>query len=119
MRREYFTSNSSVYIQSVEADKELWARRAGDGGLQRLSGAVHISRRKFEELMAEYQSALPGGGVCLDAELAAELFGDAQREKFIGNIANDDTTIFFLVAKDPGAYEIGCSSTIKRIEQIQ
>ncbi|MDD5326859.1 MAG: hypothetical protein PHY02_03480 [Phycisphaerae bacterium] len=119
MQRKYFTRKAGVFFQSVRSGKELWIKQDRSGKIQRLAGGLLLPRGKFEELIEEYPSSLLDKTNCLDAEVARELFEDARREKFAGNIEYEDTVIFFLIEKGPDKYEIGCSSTIERIEEIK
>lgn len=119
MQKKYFTIKGSIYIQSVRGGREHWIKQDRNGKIQALAGGIHISRRKFKELMEEYSCSLLDKTTCLDAEVGKEFFEDASREKFAGNLENEDTTIFYLIEKGPGKYEIGCSSTIERIEKVK
>src|SRR4030042_1550196 len=117
MERKYFTKKGSVYIQSIRRRKELWIKQDRNGEIQTLVGGIHISKKKFGELIKEYPSSLLDKTYCFDADVEREFFEDAKREKFIGSIENEDTVIFFLVKKGPDKYGIGCSSLVTRIEE--
>jgi hypothetical protein len=118
MQRKFFTKKGSVYTQSIRKGKELWIKKDRDGEIQTLVGGIHISRKRFKELIKEYPSSLLDKTYCFDADVEREFFEDAKREKFTGSIENEDTVIFFLVKKGPDKYGIGCSSLVERIEEI-
>ncbi len=118
MQRKFFTKKGSVYIQSIRRGRELWIKEDKNGEIQTLMGGIHISKKKFKELIKEYPSSLLDKTYCFDADVEREFFEDAKREKFIGSIEDEDTVIFFLIKKRPDKYGIGCSSLVKRIEEI-
>ena len=117
MQRKYFTKKESVYIQTIEGNKEFWIKQDKDGEIQPLMGGIHISRGKLKELMKEYPSSLLDKTYCFDADVEREFFEDAKREKFTGSIESEETVIFFLVKREPDRYGIGCSSLVERIEE--
>jgi hypothetical protein len=117
MQRKFFTKKGSVYIQSIRKGKELWIKQQRDGRLQTLAGGIHISKKKFKELIKEYPSSLLDTTYCFGLDVEREFFEDAKRERFTGNIKDEDTVIFFLVKKVPDKYGIGCSSLVERIEE--
>jgi hypothetical protein len=117
MQRKFFTKKGSVYTQTGKRGKELWIKQDKDGEIQPLVGGIHISRKKFRELIKEYPSSLLDKTYCFDADVEREFFEDAKREKFTGNVENEKTVIFFLVKKGPNKYGIGCSSLVERIEE--
>jgi hypothetical protein len=117
MERKYFTKKGSVYIQSIRRGKELWIKEDKNGEIQTLVGGLHISKRKFSELLKEYPSSLLDTTYCFDLDAEREFFEDAKREKFTGNIEEEDTVIFFLIKKGPDKYGIGCSSLVTKIEE--
>ena len=116
MQRKFFTKKGSVYVQTIQRDKELWIKQDKGGEIQPLVGGIHISRRKFKELLREYPSSLLDKTYCFDEDVEREFFEDAKREKFTGSIESEETVIFFLVKKEPDRYGIGCSSLVERIE---
>jgi hypothetical protein len=118
MERKYFTRKGSVYIQSIRRRKELWIKQERDGRIQTLVGGIHISKKKFSELIKEYPSSMLDTTYCFGLDVEREFFEDAKREKFTGDIKDEDTVIFFLVRKGPDKYGIGCSSTVERIEEV-
>jgi hypothetical protein len=118
MQRKFFTKKGSVYTQSIRRGKELWIKKDRDGEIQTLVGGIHISRKRFKELIKEYPSSLLDKTYCFDADVEREFFEDAKREKFTGSIEDEDTVIFFLIKKGPDKYGIGCSSLVERIEEI-
>jgi hypothetical protein len=118
MQRKFFTKKGSVYTQSIRRGKELWVKQDRDGEIEPLMGGIHISRKRFKELIKEYPSSLLDTTYCFDLDAEREFFEDAKREKFTGNIEDEDTVVFFLVKKGPDKYGIGCSSLVKRIEEI-
>jgi hypothetical protein len=117
MERKYFTKKGSVYIQSIRRRKELWIKQERDGGIQTLVGGIHLSKKKFGELIKEYPSSLLDTTYCFGLDVEREFFEDAKRERFTGNIEDEDTVIFFLIKKGPDKYGIGCSSLVTRIEE--
>ena len=117
MQRKFFTKKGSVYTQSIRRGKELWIKEDRNGEIQTLVGGIHISRKKFKELIKEYPSSLLDKTYCFDADVEREFFEDAKREKFTGSIENEKTVIFFLVKKRPDKYGVGCSSLVERIEE--
>jgi hypothetical protein len=122
MQRKFFTKKKSIYIQTIRRapggkPKELWLKQDKDGEIQPLVGGIHISRKKIRELIKEYPSSLLDKTYCFDADIEREFFEDAKRERFIGNIEDEETVIFFLIKKRPNRYGIGCSSPIERIEE--
>ena len=117
MQRKYFTKKGSVYIQSVRRGRELWIKQERDGRIQTLVGGIHISRKKFSELIKEYPSTLLDTTYCFGLDVEREFFEDARREKFTGNIEDEDTVIFFLIKKGPDKYGMGCSSIVESIEE--
>jgi hypothetical protein len=118
MQRRFFTKKGSVYTQIVgKRGKEFWTKQDKGGEVQPLVGGIHISRKKFKELVREYPSSLLDTTYCFDAEAEREFFEDAKRERFTGDTEDEDTVIFFLVRKGPGKYGIGCSSLVGRIEE--
>ncbi|MFA5238519.1 MAG: hypothetical protein WC476_02250 [Phycisphaerae bacterium] len=119
MQRKYLTKKGSFYIQSVRRGKELWIKQDRDGEIQTLVGGIHISKKRFRELIKEYPSSLLDKTYCFDLDTEREFFEDARREKFIGNIEDEDTVIFFLVKKGPDKYGIGCSSLVMKIEETR
>ncbi|MDD5063308.1 MAG: hypothetical protein PHQ35_00930 [Phycisphaerae bacterium] len=118
MERKFFTKKGSVYIQSIRRRNELWIKEDKNGEIQTLVGGIHISRKRFRELLKEYPSSLLDTTFCFDLEAEREFFEDAKRERFTGNIEDEDTVIFFLVKKGPDKYGIGCSSAVTKIEVI-
>jgi hypothetical protein len=118
MQRKFFTKKGSVYTQTVKRGKEFWIKEDKNGEIEPLVGGIHVSRKKLRELIKEYPSSLLDTTYCFDLDSEREFFEDAKREKFTGNIKNEDTVIFFLVKKGPNKYGIGCSSLVKRIEEI-
>jgi len=118
MERKYFTAKGSTYIQKIEENKELWIKQDKNGAIHTLLGGIHISRRKFKELIREYPSSLLDRTYCFDADVEREFFEDAKREKFIGSIENEPTVIFFLIKKEPDKYGIGCSSLVEKIMEV-
>ena len=119
MQRKFFTKKGSVYTQSIRRRKELWIKEDRGGRIETLAGGIHISRKKFKELIREYPSSLLDKTYCFETDVEREFFEDAKREKFTGNIEYEDTVIFFLVKKGPDKYGIGCSSIVERIEEIK
>ena len=117
MERKYFTTKGSVYIQSIRRGKEFWIKQDRNGEIQTLVGGIHISKKKFSELIKEYPSTLLDTTYCFGLDVEREFFEDAKRERFTGNIEDEDTVIFFLVRKGPDKYGIGCSSSVTRIEK--
>jgi hypothetical protein len=117
MERKFFTKKGSVYIQSIRRRKELWIKQDKNGEIQPLVGGIHISRGRFRELIKEYPSSLLDKTYCFDLDVEREFFEDAKREKFTGNIEDEDTVIFFLIKKGPDKYGIGCSSIVEKIEE--
>ena len=117
MERKYFTKKGSVYIQSIRRGRELWIKQERDGRLQALVGGIHISRKKFSELIKEYPSTLLDTTYCFGLDVEREFFEDAKRERFTGSIEDEDTIIFFLVKRRPDKYGIGCSSSVVSIEE--
>jgi hypothetical protein len=117
MERKYFTKKGSVYIQSIRRGKELWIKQERDGRLQALVGGIHISKKRFSELIKEYPSTLLDTTYCFGLDVEREFFEDAKRERFTGNIEDEDTIIFFLVKRGSDKYGIGCSSLVVRIEE--
>ena len=117
MERKFFTKKGSVYTQSIRRRKELWIKQDRNGEIQTLVGGIHISRKKFKELIKEYPSSLLDTTYCFDLDAEREFFEDAKRERFTGNIEKEKTVIFFLVKKGPNKYGIGCSSLVERIEE--
>ena len=118
MQRKFLTIKGSIYIQAIEGGKEFWIKQDKDGEIQPLMGGIHISRKKLKELMREYPSSLLDKTCCFDADVEREFFEDAKREKFTGSIGSEETVIFFLVKREPDRYGIGCSSLVKRIEEV-
>jgi hypothetical protein len=118
MQRKFFTKKGSVYIQSIRRGKELWVKQDRNGEIEPLMGGIHISRKRFKELIKEYPSSLLDTTYCFDLDAEREFFEDAKRERFTGNIEDEDTVIFFLIKKGPDKYGIGCSSLVERIEEI-
>jgi hypothetical protein len=118
MQRKFFTKKGSVYTQSIRRGKELWIKEDRNGEIQTLVGGIHISRKRFRELLKEYPSSLLDTTYCFDLDVEREFFEDAKRERFIGNIEDENTVIFFLVKKGPDKYGIGCSSLVTRTEEI-
>ena len=117
MQRKYFTKKGSIYIQSIRRGKELWIKENKDGSIDTLLGGIHISKNRLKELMNEYPSALLDKTLCFDSAVEREFFEDAKRERFIGDITDEDTVIFFLVKREPDKYGIGCSSLVERVEE--
>jgi hypothetical protein len=118
MQRKFFTKKGSVYTQSIRRGRELWIKQDKNGEIQTLVGGIHISKKKFKELIKEYPSSLLDKTYCFDADVEREFFEDAKREKFTGSIGDEDTVIFFLIKKGPDKYGIGCSSLVKRMEEV-
>jgi hypothetical protein len=118
MERKFFTKKGSVYTQSIRRGKELWIKQDRNGEIQTLVGGIHISKKKFKELIKEYPSSLLDKTYCFDADVEREFFEDAKREKFTGSIKDEDTVIFFLIKKGSDKYGIGCSSLVERIEEV-
>jgi hypothetical protein len=106
-----------VYIQTGRRGKELWVKQDRNGEIQTLVGGIHISKKKFSELIKEYPSSLLDTTYCFGLDVEREFFEDAKREKFTGSIEDEDTVIFFLIKKGPDKYGIGCSSLVTRIEE--
>ena len=117
MQRKFFTKKGSVYLQIVKKGKEFWIKQDKDKEVQLLIGGIHIARKKLKELMKEYPSTMLDKTFCFDSAVEREFFEDAKRERFIGDIVDEDTVIFFLVKRDPDKYGIGCSSLVERIEE--
>jgi hypothetical protein len=117
MERKYFTKKGSVYTQSIRRGKELWVKQDRGGEIQTLVGGIHISKKRFKELVKEYPSSLLDTTYCFSLDVEREFFEDAKRERFTGNIEDEDTVIFFLIKKGPDKYGIGCSSLVTRIEK--
>ena len=117
MERKYFTKKGSVYIQSIRRGKELGIKQDRNGEVQTLVGGIHISKKRFSELIKEYPSSLLDTTYCFGLDVEREFFEDAKRERFTGNIEDEDTVIFFLVKKGLDKYGIGCSSLVMRIEE--
>jgi hypothetical protein len=117
MQRKFFTKKGSIYIQAGKKGREIWVKQEKDGRLQSLAGGIHISKKKFKELIKEYPSSLLDRTYCFDIDAEKEFFEDAKREKFTGNIKDEDTVIFFLIKKGPDKYGIGCSSIVEKIEE--
>ncbi|MDD5327328.1 MAG: hypothetical protein PHY02_05880 [Phycisphaerae bacterium] len=102
MQRKYLTKKGSVYIQSIKAGgKELWIKEDKNGKIETLLGGIHISKKRFSELLKEYPSSLLDKTYCFDLDTEREFFEDARREKFIGNIEDEDTVVFSSSKKDP------------------
>lgn len=118
MERKFFTKKGSIYIQSVRRGGELWIKQDKNGEIQTLVGGIHISKQRFRELLKEYPSSLLDTTLCFDLDVEREFFEDAKREKFAGNIEDEETVIFFLIKKGPGKYGIGCSSVVTKIEVV-
>ena len=55
---------------------------------------------------------------CFDADVEREFFEDAKREKFTDSTESGQTVILFLVKRESNKYGIGCSSLVKRIEEV-
>jgi hypothetical protein len=118
MQRRFFTKKGSVYTQTVsKRGKEFWTKQDKGGEVQPLVGGIHISRKKFKELVREYPASLLDTTYCFDLDTEREFFEDAKRERFTGDIEKEKTVIFFLVRRGPGKYGIGCSSLVERIEE--
>jgi hypothetical protein len=94
MERKYFTKKGSVYIQKVEGGRVFWIKQDKAGELQPLAGAIHITREKLKKLLKEYPSSLLDKTYCFDIDVEREFFEDAKRERFIGNIKDEQTVIF-------------------------
>jgi len=119
MLRKYFTGKGSVYTQSVRRGKELWIKEDKNGKIETLVGGIHLSKKRFRELIKEYPSSLLDKTYCFDLDTEREFFEDAKREKFTGNIEDEDTVVFFLMKKGPDKYGIGCSSLVTKIEETR
>ncbi len=117
MQRKFFTKKGSVYTQTATKGKEFWVKEDKNGEIQSLVGGIHISKKKFKELIKEYPSSLLDRTYCFDADVEREFFEDAKRERFTGSIEDEQTIIFFLVKRGPDKYGIGCSSLVERIEE--
>ena len=118
MERRYFTKKGGIYIQKIKKGRQLWIKQEKDGQITPLIAAVHISRKKLKELVREYPSSLLDKTYCFDVDVEREFFEDVKREKFTGSIKKQQTVIFFLVKRQPDRYGIGCSSIVKKIQEV-
>jgi hypothetical protein len=117
MERKYLTKKGSVYIQSTSKGRELWIKQDKGGKIETLMGGIHISKKRFKELLSEYPATLLDTTYCFGLDVEREFFEDAKREKFTGNVMDEDTVIFFLIKRGPDKYGIGCSSLVTKIEE--
>ena len=118
MQTSYFTKRGSVYKHKVEGDNEIWFKEDRSGEVYALAGGIHISIKKLQKIVSDYPSLLDRT-YAFDMGVEKEFFENAKKERFTGDIGNEETIIFFLAQKEFGTYGIGCSSLIERIEEVE
>jgi hypothetical protein len=119
MEIKYFTKKGSVYLQRIEGGEEFWYKKEKDGQIHPLGSAVHIARKKLEELIKEYPSTLLDRTFCFDADVEKEFLEDAKKEAFIGDLADvaRENTVICFVIRNGGRWKLCCSSPVERMEE--
>ena len=119
MLYKYTTKSGSVYIHTVDAYGDTWEKLDREGQYTSLAGAMHLTRRRLQELITEYPIAALNRTAFLGKIIAKEFFNDVVREGASRVPETEESTIFFLIDRGDNQYSIGHSSRVVRVEKIE
>jgi hypothetical protein len=117
MQTHYYTKHGSVYIYRADDAGGQWFRRDRAGTQILLAGAIHLTRRRLQDLLAEYPRSATDSSVCFGTPVAEEFFDDAKREHLTETPDGTETRIFYLIQKGDDKFSLGYSSTVQRFEK--
>ena len=118
MEIKYYTTKGSIYSHVYEDNKDYWIKEDVEGNIHTLKAAIHIAKRSLQELVREYPETLLDKTYMFGTGVEEEFFGDAQREHVDGLIGGQETVILFMVKHESDHYQLGCSSRVVRIENV-
>ena len=116
MQYKYYTKSGSVYIRTVDAYGDTWDRQDKAGRPIPLAGAVHLTRRRLQELITDYPVNVLDRTALMSRSVAREFFDDVKREEKKPIPQGEESLIFFLLDLGDGKYSIGYSSPVERVE---
>jgi hypothetical protein len=119
MQIKYYTTKGSIYIQTLEQDKDYWIKEDSEGQIHALAAGLHISIQSLQELIREYPSTLLDKTYLFGDGVEEEFFADAQREHVDGLMDEEETVILFLVKHSSGRYQLGCRSQVVKTEKVE
>lgn len=116
MQYKYHTKSGCVYVRTVDVYGDDWVRLVPGGRPEPLAGAMHVTRRRLQELITDYPVNVLDHTALIGRCIAKEFFDDVEREGGVCVSVAEDSTIFFLVDRGEGQYSLGHSSRVERIE---
>jgi hypothetical protein len=119
MQTKYYTTKGSIYIHVFEGEKDYWIKEDHNGEIHTLASGLHISKQSLQELVQEYPSTLLDKTYLFGDGAEEEFFADAQREHVDELMDDEETVILFLLKRDSGRYQLGCSSQVVKIEKAE
>lgn len=119
MQYKYHTKSGSVYVRTVDAYGDTWDKIDKKGQHTFLAGAMHLTRRRLQELITDYPLAVLDRTALLAKSVAKEFFDDARREGAAQVPQTEESMIFFLIDRGDGKYSIGYSSRVEKIEILE
>lgn len=119
MQYKYHTKSGSLYIRTVDAYGDTWDKIDKDGNLTPLAGAMHITRRRLQEIITDYPLIILNRTALLGKSIAKDFFEDVRREGIVHIPKNEESLIFFLIEKEDGKYSVGYSSRVERVEILE
>ena len=118
MQIHYHTQSGSIYVRTKAATGDVWHKLDADGQRQSLAGAMHLTRKRLQQLITDYPATALDQTVCFGEGVAKEFFDDAKREGTVQIDEAEESTIFFLTEWGFGQYSIGYSSRVEKVETV-
>ena len=119
MQYKFHTRSGSVYVHTVDTYGDTWHKVDRKGGESPLAGAVHLTRRRLQELITDYPIAALARTAFLSVSVAKEFFDDVEREGSARVPETEESAIFFLIDRGEGRYNLGYSSRVEKIEAVE
>jgi len=118
MQVHYHTKSGSVYVHTTDAYGDDWYKIDNEGRQSPLAGAMHLTRRRLQEIVTDYPVAALLRTTILGESVAREFFDDVKREGSKQVPPGEESSIFFLIDRGNGQYGLGYSSRVMKIEAL-
>lgn len=119
MQYKYHTKSGSIYIRTLDTYGDSWDKIDKEGNLTPLAGAMHISRQRLQEIIADYPLIILSRTALIGKSIARDFFEDVKREGIVHIPEKQESLIFFLIEREGGKYSVGYSSRVERVEIIE
>jgi hypothetical protein len=118
MQYKYHTKSGSVYVRTVDAYGDTWDKFDKAGQSVSLAGAIHLTRKRLQEIVTDYPVTALVQTTILGQSVAREFFDDVKREGSKTIPEGEESAIFFLIDRGEGRCSLGYSSRIEKIEVL-